>query len=100
MNTNRNISAKEPLEYLSERIDRADLGEAVVRDRLRPHIVPFKEMQVGGYSEIETADERSKKIRADYDAFLKERAKMVGVAFSALASGWNWPNESVKPKVT
>jgi hypothetical protein len=42
MNTNRNISAKEPLKYLAERVDRAELGESVVRDRLRSHVVPFE----------------------------------------------------------
>lgn len=93
MNTNRNISAKEPLKYLSERIDRADLGEPVVRDRLRSHIVPFEELKVGGYFEIASPEERTKKIRADYEAFMRTRADMVRASLKALAEGRNWPNE-------
>lgn len=95
MNTNRNISAKEPLKYLAERVDRAELGEAIVRDRLRSHIVPFDELNVGGYAAMPSADEREKKIRADYDAFLRKRAGMVRKALEALSQGRNWPNEAI-----
>ncbi|WP_342235713.1 GmrSD restriction endonuclease domain-containing protein [Inquilinus sp. OTU3971] len=95
MNTNRNISAKEPLKYLSERVDRADLGEAVVRDRLRSHMVPFDELKVGGYAQIEAAAERESKIRSDYQAFLRKRAEAIRNAFKALGEGRNWPSESV-----
>lgn len=93
MSTNRNISAKEPLKYLSERIDRADLGEPIVKDRLRTHIVPFDELKVGGYSELKSPEDRSKKIRTDYEAFLRARAELIGAALKALAEGRNWPNE-------
>lgn len=93
MNTNRNISAKEPLKYLSERIDRADLGKPVVRDRLRSHIVPFEELKVGGHFEIASPEERAKKIQADYEAFMRTRADMVRTSLKALAEGRNWPNE-------
>lgn len=93
MSTNRNISAKEPLKYLSERIDRADLGEAVVRDRLKTHVVPFDELKVGGYSAIAAPEERAKKIRGDYEGFIRQRADMVRVALKALSVGKNWPNE-------
>ncbi len=48
MSTNRNVAAKEPLTYLSERIARADLGEEVVRDRLRSHLVPYELLRAGG----------------------------------------------------
>ena len=93
MSTNRNISAKEPLKYLSERIDRADLGEGAVRDRLRSHLVPFDELKVGGYAEIKTPADRAQSIRYDYEAFLKRRAEMVRNAFKALTIGKNWPAE-------
>jgi len=95
MSTNRNISAKEPLKYLSERINRADLGEGIVRDRLRSHIVPFDELNVGGYSEIGSPDERAKKIRSDYEAFLRKRAELVRNALKALSEGRNWPSEGI-----
>lgn len=95
MNTNRNISAKEPLKYLSERIDRADLGETVVRDRLRSHVVPFEALNVGGYAVLSSAAEREAKILSDYDAFLRKRAEMFLKALEALCQGRNWPNESI-----
>jgi hypothetical protein len=95
MNTNRNISAKEPLRYLAERVDRAELGEGVVRDRMRSHVVPFDELNVGGYAAIQSPEEREKKILADYAVFLRTRAEMVRKAFEALAQGRNWPNEGV-----
>jgi hypothetical protein len=93
MNTNRNISAKEPLKYLRERIDRADLGEAVVRDRLRSHIVPFTELNVGGYALIASVEARREKIQTDYDAFLRARAAVISAALTALCQGRNWPTE-------
>lgn len=93
MSTNRNISSKDPLKYLGERIDRADLGEQVVRDRLHSHLVPFEELQVGGYADV-PAPGRAGRIRADYEAFLARRADMIGEAFRALTSGRNWPAES------
>ncbi len=93
MSTNRNISAKDPLKYLSERIDRAELGEAVVRDRLRSHAVPFDQLKVGGYASIDRPDERRAKIRSDYGSYLQARAQLVSKAFTALSQGRNWPNE-------
>lgn len=96
MNTNRNISAKEPLKYLAERVDRAQLGESIVRDRLRSHVVPFDELNVGGYSAMPLAEDREKKIREDYDVFLRKRAEMVRRALEALTQGRNWPNEGIQ----
>lgn len=94
MSTNRNISAKEPLRYLKERIDRADLGEGVVRDRLRSHVVPFDELNVGGYSDIRAPEERATRIRKDFDTFMRARAEIMRSALKALAEGRNWPNEA------
>ncbi|WP_395714649.1 DUF262 domain-containing protein [Reyranella sp.] len=95
MSTNRNISAKEPLKYLRERIDKADLGETVVRDRLRSHIVPFNELNVGGYSLMKSAEERRERVKIDYETFLRARAVAVKTALAALCEGLNWPNEGV-----
>lgn len=92
MSTNRNISAKEPLKYLSERIDRADLGEGVVRDRLQSHLVPFDELLVGGYQRVD-ASERGEVVRGDYDKFLRKRAELVLDALRQLTNGRNWPVE-------
>lgn len=95
MNTNRNISAKEPLKYLAERVDRAELGESIVRDRLRSHVVPFDELNVGGYAAMPLPAERESKIRADYESFLRKRAEMVRKALAALTQGRNWPTEAI-----
>lgn len=93
MSTNRNISAKDPLKYLGERIDQAALGEDIVIARLRSHIVPYEELKVGGYSDL-PSPERSNRIRSDYDAFIKKRADLVHAALTALTAGKNWPAES------
>ena len=65
----------------------------MVRDRLRLHIVPFDELNVGGYFEIKSPEDRAKKIRNDYEAFMRARAEMVGNSLRVLAEGRNWPNE-------
>jgi hypothetical protein len=54
-NTNRNISAKEPLRYLQERVARAQLGEAEIVARLATHLIPFDALNVGGYATIQDA---------------------------------------------
>jgi hypothetical protein len=58
--TNRNISDKTPERYLGERRDGNDLGDAEVKARLISHLIPFDEM-IGG----------------NYDAFLKERSRLI-----------------------
>ena len=88
--TNRNIAAKEPLEYLKERIDKAALGEAEIQQRLRTHVVPFDPLNVGGYADEPEANARADKIRRDYEAFLEQRARLVGQAVAALWSGEAW----------
>ncbi|MEZ2144790.1 DUF262 domain-containing protein [Bradyrhizobium sp. DN5] len=95
MSTNRNISAKEPIQYLSERIARSNLGESVIRDRLRSHVVPFEELHVGGYAKLASSEERQRKVKADYEAFLRARAHMIRAALDNLAAGRNWPNEAI-----
>ena len=85
--TNRTISAKEPLLYLRERIEGADLGEAEVRRRLASHYVPFAELSVGGYEQISDSAARSDKLRADYDAFLRKRAQLLLEPIRALCDG-------------
>jgi hypothetical protein len=88
--TNRNVAAKEPLEYLRERIDKAALGEAEIRQRLRTHVVPFDPLNVGGYADEPDAAARTDKIRRDYEVFLEQRAELVGQAITALWRGEAW----------
>ena len=58
--TNRNIAAKDPANYVRERVDQASLGEAEVRRRLESHLIPVQELMAG-----------------DYEAFLDARAEVL-----------------------
>lgn len=68
--TNRNISAKDPEKYLTERRDSNELGEAEIKARLASHLIPYEEM-----------------VANDYAAFLKVRASMVHEAMTKLCAG-------------
>jgi hypothetical protein len=72
--THRTISAKPPLEYLTERAEAAALGEEQVRDRLTSHGIDFDDLA-----------------REDFDEFLDNRARSVSRAFERLAAGTDWP---------
>ena len=91
-NTNLSISAKEPLKYLRERVEPAVLGETEVRARLKSHLIPYDQLNVGGYSAIAEAHERSARVTADYEAFLDARADLVMAAIRELCllPGEDW----------
>ncbi len=89
-NTNRNISAKEPVAYLRERVKRAPLGEDQIRSRLGSHTIPFAELNVGGYSDIEDSDARSRRIKDDFERFINARAEAVHKAVEKLCRGEEW----------
>ena len=89
-NTNRNISAKEPVTYLRERAERAPLGEEQIRNRLNSHIIPFDQLNVGGYSSIADVEEKSAKIKSDYAAFIKARARAMHQVIQKLCNGEDW----------
>lgn len=86
-NTNRNISAKEPLDYLRERVESATLGEEQIRRRLTSHLIPFAELNVGGYGDIKSKRERSARVKSDYQRFLHSRAKFIHGVVRRLCSG-------------
>ncbi len=86
-NTNRRISAKEPLAYLRERAERAPLGEDQIRSRLETHIIPFDSLSVGGYSEIADEEARGAKIKSDYESFIHARAEAIHREAIKLCSG-------------
>jgi hypothetical protein len=98
-NTNRNISAKEPIDYLRERVLSARLGEAEIRSRLSTHAIPFDALNVGGYANCEDAVERAGKIASDYDAFLTVRGQIVLAALKDLCDRRNWSGRGVDPSV-
>ena len=89
-NTNRNISAKEPVAYLRERVKNAALGEEQIRQRLSSHIIPFDELNVGGYSNIAEGEMRSAKIRSDYECFINSRAEAIHGVVKKLCNGEEW----------
>lgn len=94
--TNRNIGAKDPLDYLKERSTKsglaADLGDELVRQRLATQLVPFDELSVGGYAAIADAAERSSQLRDDYMKFLRARAAMFTGPIAKLCRGDAWPS--------
>jgi hypothetical protein len=72
--TNRQVSNRSPLEYLSDRVKRAQLGEAEVAARLASHLVPWEPL-VGSGPYKDDSDPAG--IRADYERFLVARAAVV-----------------------
>ena len=89
-NTNRNISAKEPMAYLRERAEHAILGIDQIQRRLSSHTIPFKELNVGGYSEITETEARSARIKSDFERFISSRAKAIYNAGKKLCNGEEW----------
>ena len=89
-NTNRNISAKEPVAYLRERVERAPLGEHQIRSRLRSHTIPFERLNVGGYSHICDEQARAERIKSDYECFLRTRAEAIRSVVERLCRGEEW----------
>lgn len=91
-NTNRHISAKEPIAYLRERVERADLGiirpEDIAR-RVRSHTIPFEELNVGRYSEIADYD-RATNIQENFGQFIRARALAIHKAALTLCNGEQW----------
>lgn len=85
--TNRNISAKEPIAYLRERTERADLGEEIVKARLQSHLIPFDTLNVGDWKEISDTAKRACKVTADFEAFLKDRASRMLPVIRHLCNG-------------
>ena len=85
--TNRNISAKEPIAYLRERTERADLGEEIVMAKLRSHLIPFGSLNVGDWTEIPDPGDRAYKVRGSFEAFMKDRVSRMLPAIRHLCDG-------------
>jgi hypothetical protein len=80
------ISAKEPVAYLRDRIQGANLGDRAVRERLATHFVPYDELCVG-WSSIKDKSDRGERIRSDYQTFLEARARLFVDPIARLCSG-------------
>jgi hypothetical protein len=84
--TNRTIAAKDPLIYLRERIDNAGLTEADLEYRLRTHLIPFEQLNVGGYDKLDEVA-RAAAIQTDYGKFCERRAHLYATAVKMACSG-------------
>lgn len=84
--TNRTISNKDPIKYLKERSDNSALGETELKTRLRSHLIPYEELNVGNY-ETDDLEERNRKTRQDYAAFCYKRAQLLACAAEMACSG-------------
>ncbi|MBL1438198.1 MAG: hypothetical protein COB08_018615 [Rhodobacteraceae bacterium] len=74
-NANRNISAKEPKKYLSERIEGTGVNEDSLRARLGTHLIPYDEFVAG-----------------DYGEFCKARSKLMYAKMLAVCETISTPN--------
>jgi hypothetical protein len=93
-NTNRTISAKEPLRYLRERSEGSTFGETEIRSRLASQLIPYDALAVGRYDTIADWEARRQLIQDDYDAFLTARAELLRKPIDMLCSGKQWPDAS------
>lgn len=86
--TNRSIGRKDPLDYLRDRVEWSD--EKTVSQRLRTHLLDFKQLSQATYVEHGqqlVGDVLKARVRRDFDAFLERRAALVACAASHLANG-------------
>ena len=84
--TNRTISAKDPLTYLKDRLDNAGLTTQQIEQRLRTHLIPFAEFNVGGYDQLSDEDSTAA-IRRDYTGFCRARARILATAARLACAG-------------
>lgn len=82
--TNRIIARKDPLDYLQERVEWADAS--VVGERLKSHLIDFDLLSKGHYAGLEGAA-FEQKLGDDFNAFLRDRAKLIAAAMTLLADG-------------
>lgn len=91
--TNRNISDKNPLQYLLERAENCDLGEVERDRRLRSHLIPINELNVD-YSDFDNPETKAK-IVDDFTRFVEVRSKLLEYAAKIAYNGENLTIDSV-----
>lgn len=84
--TNRTISNKDPVEYLKERADNSTLGEEELQRRLRTHLIPYNELNMGAYDRL-TDDQVQVQTREDYKKFALARAQLLAKAAELACEG-------------
>ena len=84
--TNRTISNKDPVKYLKERADNSTLGEEELQRRLRTHLIPYNELNVGAYDRL-TDDQVQVQTKEDYKKFALARAQLLAKAAELACEG-------------
>jgi hypothetical protein len=84
--TNRTISDKSPVHYLRERADISTLGEEELRRRLRTHLIPYAQLNVGVYQDASPCDAGAC-LREDYRKFREARAELFKRAADLACNG-------------
>jgi len=82
--TNMSIGRKDPLVYMKDRYKWT--SEDIVSERLQSHLIPVHELANGGYEQLSN-EQKAEKMKADFDSFIRERAKIVMKAIHLLADG-------------
>ena len=82
--TNLSIGRKDPLKYLTERYKWTT--EAIVRERLQSHLIPIEELANGGYEGL-SDDEKTEKLKSDFELFIFRRAELVIKTLEKLVEG-------------
>lgn len=82
--TNRVIARKDPLDYLKERVQWAD--ESAVANRLKTHLISYLLLNHAHYQVLQ-GDALKVKLEADFNSFMRHRAKLVHKAVEYLAAG-------------
>ena len=98
--TNRIIGRKDPLDYLSERVELAD--ENSVRERLRTHLISYDQLSKAHYGNL-SGDALKDSLQEDFRALLRDRANLVAAAVASLSQGEQpsleglWSERTVDP---
>ncbi len=82
--TNISIGRKDPLVYLKDRYEWTT--EEIVSERLQSHLIPVEELANGGYEGL-NEEEKTIKLKADFEAFLRKRASLVMTSVEMLVQG-------------
>lgn len=82
--TNRMIGRKDPLDYLEERVQWADVG--AVTARLKSHLIAFDLLSRARYNGFNDATLKQT-LTSDFTEFLRDRAKLVVAALTSLTEG-------------
>ena len=82
--TNISIGRKDPLDYMTDRYKWT--SKEIVNERLQSHLIPIHELANGGYEGL-SEEQKTEKLKNDFDAFIRRRAELVLKAVKLLANG-------------